>query len=111
MAGCVMFDELRRVGLELFADEPEVAARIELLYSDILTDEVGHVGYCASRCTTRERAIMRRSIRTWAASLPVRPRRSACASTAKSYVLDLTDLDVEELTAGLKNETFLATQR
>ena len=25
MAGCVMFDELRRVGIELFADEPEVA--------------------------------------------------------------------------------------
>jgi hypothetical protein len=29
MAGCVMFDELRRVGIELFADEPDVAARID----------------------------------------------------------------------------------
>src|SRR6202000_2058901 len=26
MAGCIMFDELRRVGVELFADEPEVSA-------------------------------------------------------------------------------------
>jgi hypothetical protein len=60
MAGCVMFDELRRVGSELFADEPEVAARIERLYAEILTDEVGHVGYCAARCTPAERAIMRR---------------------------------------------------
>jgi hypothetical protein len=51
MAGCIMFDELRRIGIELFADEPEVAARIERLYSEILTDEVGHVGYCAARCT------------------------------------------------------------
>lgn len=59
MAGCVMFDELRRVGIELFADEPEVAERVERLYSEILTDEVGHVGYCASRCTPAERAMMR----------------------------------------------------
>ena len=59
MAGCVMFDELRRVGIELFADEPDVAARIETLYSEILTDEIGHVGYCAARCTPTERALMR----------------------------------------------------
>jgi hypothetical protein len=42
MAGCIMFHELRRIGIELFADEPDVAARIERLYSEILTDEVGH---------------------------------------------------------------------
>lgn len=60
MAGCIVFDELRRVGIELFSDEPEVAERIQLLYSEILTDEIGHVGYCASRCSAGERAIMRR---------------------------------------------------
>src|SRR6478609_4052264 len=59
MAGCIMFDELRRVGVELFADEPEVCERVEKLYSEILTDEIGHVGYCASRCTPAERAVMR----------------------------------------------------
>src|SRR5215213_1654725 len=59
MAGCVMFDELRRVGSDLFADEPEVAARIERLYGEILTDEVGHAGYCSARCTRAQRALMR----------------------------------------------------
>ena len=59
MAGCVMFDELRRIGIELFTDEPDVAERIDRLYSEILTDEIGHVGYCASRCTAAERAVMR----------------------------------------------------
>ncbi len=59
MVGCAMFDELRRVGMELFADEPEVAERVTLLYREILTDEVGHVGYGASRCTAAERPVMR----------------------------------------------------
>ncbi len=60
MAGCIMFDELRRVARQLFVEEPEVAEWIELLYSEILTDEIGHVGYCASRCSSAERAMMRR---------------------------------------------------
>lgn len=34
-----MFDELRRVGIELFGAEPDVAARIERPYSEILTVE------------------------------------------------------------------------
>ena len=110
MAGCVIFDELRRVGIELFADEPEVAERIELLYSEILTDEVGHVGYCASRCTPPERAMMR-----W---LYPRVGRVFARQTAEiSLLIDPTKLrarldrpfDVEELTAGLSNETYLVT--
>jgi hypothetical protein len=109
MAGCIMFDELRRVGAELFADEPEVAARIERLYSEILTDEVGHVGYCAARCTPVERAMMR-----W---LYPRIGRLIARQTAEiSLLTDPNDLharldrpfDVGELSAGLSNETFLA---
>ena len=110
MAGCVMFDELRRVGIELFADEPEVAERIELLYSEILTDEVGHVGYCASRCTTPERAMMR-----WL--YPLVGRIFARQTAEISLLIDPAKLrarldrsfDVEELTAGLSNETYLVT--
>jgi hypothetical protein len=109
MAGCIMFDELRRVGMELFADEPDVAARIERLYSEILTDEVGHVGYCAARCTPAERAIMR-----W-----LYPRFGRLFARQTAEISLLTDpeklharldqpFDVEELTAGLSNETFLA---
>jgi len=109
MAGCIMFDELRRIGVELFADEPDVAARIERLYSEILTDEVGHVGYCAARCTPAERAIMRWlyprfgrlfARQTFEISLLVEPDKLRAR-------LD-RPFDVEELTAGLSNETFLA---
>jgi len=109
MAGCIMFDELRRIGVELFADEPDVAARIERLYSEILTDEVGHVGYCAARCTAGERALMR-----WL--YPRIGRLFARQTYEISLLIDREKFrarldrpfDVEELTAGLSNETFLA---
>lgn len=110
MAGCIMFDELRRVGVELFADEPEVRERVERLYSEILTDEVGHVGYCASRCTSAERAVMR-----W---LYPRIGRLFAYQTAEiSMLIDPEQMRarldrpfvVEELTAGLTNETYLVT--
>jgi|KBSSwiStaDraftv2_1062776.scaffolds.fasta_scaffold03562_7 hypothetical protein len=110
MAGCVMFDELRRAGLQLFADEPEVCERISLLYSEILTDEVGHVGYCASRCSRAERAIMRRLY-------PFIARLFARQTAEISLLVDRDELrarlsrpfDVNELTAGLTNETYLLT--
>jgi hypothetical protein len=109
MAGCIMFDELRRVGVELFADEPDVAARIERLYSEILTDELGHVGYCAARCTAGERVIMR-----W-----LYPRFGRLFARQTAEISLLTDpgelharldrpFDVEGLAAGLSNETFVA---
>jgi len=109
MAGCVMFDELRRVGVELFADEPGVAGRIEQLYSEILTDEVGHVGYCAAGCTPAERAIMRKLY-------PVFGRLFARQTAEINLLISSEKLrarldrpfNVEELTADLKNETFLA---
>lgn len=110
MAGCVLFDELRRVGIELFADEPEVAARITLLYSEILTDEIGHVGYCASRCTAAERAIMRRLY-------PAIARLFARQTAEISLLIDPQAFrarlgrrfDIAELTEGLDNETYLVT--
>ncbi|WP_135457911.1 hypothetical protein [Mycobacterium sp. DL99] len=110
MAGCIMFDELRRAGAELFADEPEVAERIELLYSEILTDEIGHVGYCASRCSSAERAVMRRIY-------PLIGRLFARQTAEISLLIDHKALharldrpfDVDELTAGLDNETYLVT--
>ncbi len=110
MAGCVMFDELRRVGIEIFADEPEVSERIELLYSDILTDEIGHVGYCASRCTPAERAVMRRIY-------PLIGRLFARQTVEISLLIDPQEIrarldrpfKIQELTAELKNETYLVT--
>ena len=109
MAGCIMFYELRRLGMELFADEPEVAARIESLYSEILTDEVGHVGYCAARCTPAERAIMRR-LYPRIGRLFVRQTMEISLLTDREQLRALLDrpFDVEELSAGLPTETFLA---
>jgi hypothetical protein len=99
MAGCIMFDELRKVGVELFADEPDVAARIEL----------GHVGYCAARCTRAERALMR-----WL--YPLFGRLFARQTAEISLLTDPARLnarlrapfDVEGLAAGVPNETFVA---
>jgi hypothetical protein len=59
MAGCVLFRALRDRGAALVADEPAVAARVRLLYDQILTDEIGHVGYCAYRLGRTGRAAMR----------------------------------------------------
>jgi hypothetical protein len=109
MAGCIMFDELRRVGVELFSDEPDVASRIERLYSEILTDEVGHVGYCAARCSSGERAVMR-----W-----LYPRFGRLFARETAEISSLVDpkklrarldkpFNVDQLTADLPNETFLA---
>lgn len=59
MAGCAMFDLLGQAGAALYDDEPEVANRIRLLYGEILTDEIGHVGYCAANCSATGRRMMR----------------------------------------------------
>ncbi len=109
MAGCIMFHQLRRIGIELFADEPEVAARIERLYSEILTDEIGHVGYCAARCTPAERAIMRR-LYPRIGRLLARQTVEISLLTDRDELHALLDrpFDVEELSAGLSNETYLA---
>jgi hypothetical protein len=109
MAGCIMFDELRRVGVELFSGEPDVAARIELLYTEILTDELGHVGYCAARCSRAERAIMR-----WL--YPLFGRLIARQTAEISFLVDPERLrarldepfDVEGLAASVSNEAFVA---
>jgi hypothetical protein len=109
MAGCVMFDELRRVGVELFANEPDVAARIEQLYSEILTDEIGHVGYCAARCTSAERAMMRRLYPMIGRMLAWQTAEISELTNPKQLRARLArPFDVEELAAGLPNQTFLA---
>ena len=59
MVGCIAFRALRDRGLALFADEPAVAARIRLLYDEILGDEIGHVGFIAAQLGAAGRALMR----------------------------------------------------
>lgn len=109
MAGCILFDELRQVGKELFADEPDVAERIDRLYTEILTDEIGHVGYCAARCTRPERALMRR-LYPYVLRLFVRQTAEVSVLVDAQRLATLIEqpFDVERLSAGLPNETFLA---
>ncbi|OBI19364.1 hypothetical protein A5714_09295 [Mycobacterium sp. E2462] len=110
MAGCRMFDELRRAGRELFADEPAVAERIELLYNEILTDEIGHVGYCASRCTAAERVVMRRIYPLIGRLVARQTPEIGLLVGAKALRARLDrPFDVDELTADLGNETYLVT--
>lgn len=109
MAGCVMFDELRRVGVEAFAAEPEVAARIDLLYNEILTDEVGHVGYCAARCSRVGRGMMR-TLYPYFGRLLARQTAEIRLLTERRALHERLDrrFDIEELTMRLPTETFLA---
>jgi len=60
MLGCVLFRALRDKGVELFADEPAVAERIRLLYNEILSDGIGHVGFIAARLDQHGRSMTRR---------------------------------------------------
>jgi hypothetical protein len=69
MAGCVIFRALRDAGTSLFADEPPVAARVRLLYDEILADEIGHVGFIAAQLGPRGRALMRGLYRALGARL------------------------------------------
>jgi hypothetical protein len=111
MAGCVLFDELRRAGVAIFADEPEVAARIDSLYGQILTDEIGHVGYCAARCSPTGRMVMRRLY-------PLIGRLFAHQVSEIRLVIDRHDLherldrrfDITDLTQGLSTATFIAAE-
>jgi hypothetical protein len=60
MTGCVLFRALRDKGVKLFADEPAVAERIQLLYNEILADEISHVGFIAARLDEHGRSMTRR---------------------------------------------------
>ena len=88
MAGCTIFRALRDRGVELFAAEPAVAARIRLLYDEILADELCHVGFIAALLGPTARALMRGLY--WLVALALagqmardgaalRPRRAATA--------------------------------
>jgi len=69
MIGCVIFRALRDRGIALFADEPEVAERVRLLYDEILADELSHVGFIAAQLGARGRWLMRTLYRHLAARM------------------------------------------
>jgi hypothetical protein len=77
--GCVIFRLLRDEGLALFADEPEVAERIRLLFDEILADEICHVGLIETRLGRAGRAVMRGLYRALAARMVRSMSPEACA--------------------------------
>ncbi len=109
MAGCAMFAMLGARGVELFADEPAVAERIRTLYDEILTDEIGHVGYCAASCTPAGRAVMRRLY-------PLVGRYFAHATPEITHVVGAAAIkarldapfELSELADGLSSQPFVA---
>jgi len=100
---------LKRIGIELFEDEPDVAARIDLLYGEILVDEIGHVGCCAFMSSKRGRWLMRR----------LYPLIGRVLARQTTEILLLTDskaldaefrrpFDLDELSAQASSATFVA---
>jgi hypothetical protein len=77
--GCIVFRLLREKGLELFADEPEVAERIRLLYDDILADEICHVGLIEARLGRCGRALLEVLYRAFAPRMVRSMSPEACA--------------------------------
>ncbi len=69
MAGCVIFAALRDRGMELFADEPAVVARIRILFDEILADEICHVGLIAAGLGRFGRAVTRQLYRRLGANM------------------------------------------
>jgi hypothetical protein len=69
MMGCIGFRLLRDRGLELFADEPQVCARIRLLYDEILADEICHVGFVEAKLGPGGRRLMHSAFRRFGARM------------------------------------------
>jgi hypothetical protein len=84
--GCVFFRLLREKGLELFADEPEVAERIRLLYDEILADEICHVGLVEARLGRVGRAAMRGLHRALAMAMARSMSPEACAVLGRDAI-------------------------
>ena len=111
MAGCLMFDLLGQAGSELFADERLVAERIRLLYDEILTDEIGHVGYCAARCSTGGRAVMRGLFPLFARLFARQTPEILTVINRQKFASRLSGgFDLADIKARLTTRTYVAAQ-
>jgi hypothetical protein len=108
MAGCVLFHALRERGVALFADEPDVAARIRLLYDEILADEIGHVGYVAALLGPRGRRLMRGLYVRFGASLVGALPEVVALLGRDEIERRCAALDVEALAAELPGLAYVA---
>ncbi len=108
MAGCVLFRALRDKGVELFADEPEVAGRILLLYNEILADEIGHVGFVAARLGERGRSAMRRLFTLMASTFASQSAETVALFGREEIARRFSAFNLADSAAELPGRTFAA---
>lgn len=110
MVGCVIFRALRDVGLELFEDEPEIAARIRTLFDEILGDEIGHVGYVAAKLGPGGRRIMRRLYALLGPRLVTQMPEIRRLQSVGEWARRLQSFDIDELVAECPNTSYAAAR-
>lgn len=62
VVGIVAFESLQRMARELFGYEPRVLARIDAIFDQIVTDEIGHVMWLQSNLDAPRLALARRLV-------------------------------------------------
>jgi hypothetical protein len=97
--GCTMFRLLRDRGMALFADEPEVAQRIRLLYDEILADEICHVGLVEARSGRIGRAVTRALHRWLGARLPASMAPEYAALVGHDQIAQAARVDFDQRSA------------
>ena len=91
MAGCAMFDELRRVGIELFADEPKAAERSRCSTAKSSpSSDTSVLRVALHGCRTGRHAVALPAHRK--GCLPAKPLKSGCWLTVTSCARDSTVL-------------------
>lgn len=110
MVGCIIFRALRDAGAELFAAEQAVAARIRMLFDEILGDEIGHVGYVAAKLGPGGRRIMRRLYAALGPRLVSQMPEIERLQPRAQWLRRLDEFDVDELIAECPETAYAAAR-
>jgi hypothetical protein len=110
MAGCVVFRILRDRGVALFADEPAIAARVRLLYDEILADEISHVAYVTALLGPRGRRLMLWMYRRFAVRVVAQMPELVALFGVADLQRSVREFELEEIAADLPGKAFGAAQ-
>ena len=110
MVGCVIFRALRDLGTELFAEEPEIVARIRTLFDEILGDEISHVGYVASHLGRRGRKLMLHLYAALGLPLVTQVGELALLFSRTEWSRRLADFDIDELITHCPHTAYAAAR-
>jgi hypothetical protein len=106
----VLFRELRDKGVELFGDESAVAERIELLYNEVLADEIGHVGFTVAQLNQHGPLMMRRLYARLSSALLSQFGEMDALFGRAEIVRRFSAFHLADAAAELPNLTFTAAQ-